>query len=212
MIALPLTLFAGCTHAGSGSASVPRVASDVPVAVMPVVWATRRLDAPLDGARIVAHAVERDVRVRAVPRERTAQAVAAEPEGCAVDVACVRRVGARLHTRHVVVVELAELGGTVLVRATVVDVRQGTRSATRQEVVRDARPGRLQAALARVGREVARPLAPPRAALAPPRTFWQRPIVWVVAGVVAAGAATAVTVALTASPTEEPDVVITPPP
>ncbi len=212
MIALPLTLLAGCSRAGSRSSTTARAPSEVPVAVLPVVWATRRPDAPLDGARIVARAVGRDVRVRAVPLERTAQVVAAEPEGCAGDVACVRRVGARLRAAHVVVVELAELGGTVLVRATVVDVRQGTRRATRQEVVRDARPARVEAALDRVGREVARPLAPARAALAPPRTFWQRPIVWIVAGVVVVGAASAVTVAVTSSPAEEPDFVITPPP
>lgn len=212
MIALPLTLLAGCTHgAAPRSASSARAPAEVPVAVLPVVWATRRPDAPLDAARIVARAVGRDVRARAVPLASTAQALAVEPEGCSGDVACVRRVGVRLQARHVVVVELAELGGTLLVRATVVDVRQGTRSATRQEVVRDARPARVEAALARIGREVARPLAPARAALVPPRTFWQRPIVWIVAGVVAVGAATAVTVAATSSPSAEPDVVITPP-
>lgn len=211
MIALALSLLAGCTHAGSRSSTPARAPSEVQVAVLPVVWATRRPEAPLDGARIVARAVGRDVRARAVPLERSARALGAEPEGCAGDVACVRRVGARLRARYVVVVELAELGGTVLVRATVVDVRQGTRSATRQEVVRDARPARVEAALDRVGREVARPLAPARAAIAPARTFWQRPIVWVVAGVVAVGAATAVTVAATSNSPAEPDVVITPP-
>jgi hypothetical protein len=137
--------------------------------------------------------------------------VAAEPGACASDLACLRRVGARLHAAHVIVVELAELGGTVLVRATAVDVRSGTRRATRQEVVRDARPARIEAALDRVGREVARPLAPARPAIVPARPLWERPITWIVAGVVVAGAATAVTVAATSGSPEEPDAVITPP-
>ena len=131
MIVLPLTLLAGCAHAGSPSTTTAHAPSEVPVAVLPAVWATRRPATPLDGARIVARAVGRDVRVRAISIERTARAVEAEAGGCAADVTCVRRVGARLGARHVVVVDLAELGSTVLVRATVVDVRLGTRSATR---------------------------------------------------------------------------------
>jgi hypothetical protein len=211
MIALALSLLAGCTHSASRSSTAVRARSDVAVAVLPVVWATRRPDVPLDAARIVARAVERDVRVRSVALDRTARAVEAEPGGCAGDVACVRRVGARLGAAHVVRVELAELGGTVLVRATVVDVRLGTRSATRQEVVREAGPARLEAALERVGREVARPLAPPRAEPVRARAFWQREVVWILAGVVVVGAATAVTVAATSGPSDEPDFLITPP-
>ena len=210
MIALPLT--PGCAHSRSPSTTSASTRPDLPVAVLPVVWATRRAGAPLDAARVVARALGRDARVRALPLDPTARALRAEPAGCVTDVSCVQRVGTHLRASAVVLVELAELGGTVLVRASVVDVRLGTRSATRQEVVHDARLDRLSAALDRVGREVARPLAPSRAE--PPRTrhFWQQGLFWVAAGVVVAGAATAVTVSATSGSSEpRPDVVITPP-
>jgi hypothetical protein len=205
------TLF-GCAGAGASAsgAEEARDRPDVEVAVLPAAWATEAPAVDVSATEL-ARELDRAAGVRAVGSARVEAALAAESEDCASDVACLRRVGETARAAHVVVVELAELGGTVLVRASVVDVEAGTRESTRQEVVQRADAARVEAALRRVGRAIAAGWAPP----APPPeepAWYESAGVWAtVAGVVVvAGVVTAI-VLVASDGSQDPDGTITPP-
>lgn len=194
------TLF-GCAGAGASARGAEEArAPDVEVAVLPAKWAT---EAPAVDVRETALAVELDRApgVRAV----------STPAECGSDIACIRRVGERIGAAHVVVVELAELGGTVLVRGSVVDVAAGTRESTRQEVVQRADAAGVEAALRRMGRAIAAAWAPPSSP--PEETAWyESAALWgtVAGAVVVAGAISAILL-VTGDESQEPDGTITPP-
>lgn len=126
---------------------------------------------------------------------------------CADETGCLDRVLAGSPAEDVLVVRLAALGDTVLVRAAMLDRRRGTQAAARQEVVRDATPDRVARALTALGAALAAPYAPPPP---PPRPLVKTPWFWgvVTGGLVVTGAA--VLAAVLASQ-RRPDAVITPP-
>jgi hypothetical protein len=206
------TLF-GCASAGAsaGGAEEARARTEVVVAVLPAVWATEAPAVDASSAEL-ARTLERAPFVRAVWGAPVDTTLAAEPEGCASDVACVRRVGERARAAHVVTVELAELGGTVLVRASVVDVADGTRASTRQEVVQRADSARIVAAVRRLGQAIATSWAPPAAPPAEETRWYESTGLWAtVAGVAVAAAAVTSIVLVTSGDGQDPDGTITPP-
>jgi hypothetical protein len=70
-------------------------------------------------------------------------------------------VGRRVGADKVVSVKLAELGDTVVVRLTLLDVRAGTQEQASQRVVQGARAPAVDAAIRGLARDAARPFAPP---------------------------------------------------
>ena len=208
-----LACLLGCASTGVSASAARSAAGERPavlVAVLPAAWATDSPPTSVDSAR-VARAIDRARGVRTVASARLSAALGEEDTGCGADVACARRVGERVGATHVVSVELAELGGTVLVRASVVDVGAGTRASTRQEVVRDASATRIEAALGRIGADIARAWEAPDEPAREPR-WYQRGGVWAaVAGVAVAGAAAAAIVAVATGSSQGPDTIVTPP-
>jgi TolB-like protein len=205
------TLF-GCAGAGASASGAEEAGArpEVEVAVLPMTWATEA-PAVVVGMTGLIRELDRAPGVRVVASTRVEAVLAAETEECASDVACIRRVGERARAPHVVVVELAELGGTVLVRASVVDVAAGTRESTRQEVVQRADAARVAAALRRVGRAIAAAWAPP-ASPADETAWYESAAFWATAAgaVVIAGAVTAI-VLVAGDGGPEPDGTIVPP-
>jgi hypothetical protein len=182
----------------------------VAVAVFPARWANAEGSFEVDPRRGVARGLGRGARAIDAGPE-----LASEGSDCADDVACASRVSARLGARKALLVKLAGLGGTVLLRVVVIDVARRNQEQTRQEIVRDASPTHVDAALARLASEIARPWSP-----APRPEGEGSAAPWILAGLgaaVTAGAAIVLGVALSSedppsSPAEErPDVVITPP-
>ncbi|WP_437566242.1 hypothetical protein [Sorangium sp. So ce542] len=194
-------LVAGCA-AASGSAR-PAQRPVVHVAVSPAVWAT---DVSVEGVDVdgaMARALARGGRVRVSP---LAARRSREP-GCARDATCAGEATRALGASKLVRTELAGLGATVLVRASVVDAGTLVQEQTVQEVVHHADPARVGAAIGRLGERLAKPWAPP-----PPRRAWyEQPWLWVgAAAAVTAGVATGIGVAV-GSGGDAPDVVVTPP-
>lgn len=171
------------------------------VAVLPEVWATTRpLASPPASPRITrtlsAH------NVTAVADEAAAAAMVGETDGCVDDLACLRRVGERLGAGKLVTLQLAELGQTLAVQLTLIDVHRAAREATMREVVQPNEATRVAATLDVLGDRVARQTAVPEHRRS--RAWW-----WVGAGglVVAAAAVTLFVL----SSGDNPDSVIVPP-
>ena len=171
------------------------------VAVLPEVWATTRPEsaqpaAPRITKTLTAH------EVSAVDDSAARAALAAEGAGCVDDLGCLRRVGERLGATKVVTLQLAELGETLAVQATLVDVQRAAREATMREVIKPNEASRVAIRLDELGTRVARQAGPaPRA-----RSHWW----WLGAGGLAAGV-TVVTALVLASGGADPDAVIVPP-
>jgi hypothetical protein len=190
--AMLVLLLAAC-----GAAPGPRVA------VLPEVWATTRPDTAAPAApRITQTLGAHDVTAVADERSRAAIAVeGVEGDACMEDLACLRRVGERLGASKLVTLQLAELGETLAVQLTLVDVRRAAREATMREVVNPNEATRVAATLDVLGTRVARQAAPPRRSRA-----W----LWLGAGGLTVGVA-AVTLLVLASGGEDPDTTIVPP-
>ncbi|WP_437597503.1 hypothetical protein [Sorangium sp. So ce590] len=196
-------LVAGCAGATGEAPRTPR--PGVHVALMPTAWATEASVEGVDGDSAMASALAR----RGGARVSRLSARLSRSPGCADDAACVREAARALGASKIVRTELAGLGATVLVRGTIVDVETQMREQLMQEVVHDADPARLRAAIERLGERLAKPWAP----LPPgPRHAWyEEPWLWVgVAAAATAGAAAGIGVALS-SGEGDPDVVLTPP-
>ncbi len=119
--------------------------------------------------------------------------------------------GAHERAEKAVVTRLAELGDTVLVRVSLVDVRAGTQEQVRQEVVRGASAARVAAAIERLGGDLARPFAPARDESG--GAWYSSWAFWTVAGLLVAAAGTTATVlVVTQDGGRQPDGTITPPP
>ncbi len=171
----------------------------MPVFVLVPSWATSPAPFPADAAALVRGLSEGG---GLLPRTVAADAA------CADEPACLDAALAGLPDGEVLVVRLAALADTVLVRASLVQRRRGTTDAARQEVVHEATEARVRDALTALGAALAAPYKPPPPPPPPPlaRTPW----FWaVVAGGLAASGA-AVGAAVWASQ-PRPDVVITPP-
>ncbi len=191
-------LATGCASRATPATARP-ARPPVPVFVLRPSWATSPEPFAADAAPLVRGLSEGG---GLLPR-----AVAADA-ACADEPACLDGALAGLPDGEVLVVRLAALADTVLVRASLVHRRFGTTGAARQEVVHDATEARVRDALQALGAALAAPYAPPRPPPPPPlvRTPW----FWaVVAGGLAASGA-AVGAAVWASQ-PRPDVVITPP-
>jgi hypothetical protein len=128
---------------------------------------------------------------------------------CLDDLPCVQRVGRRVAADKALVVRLGALGDTVVVRLALVDVDAGTQEEARQQVVRSAEPGRVEAALRRLAREVGVRFAP-RAATPAPRWYGHWAFWAGVGTTVAVAAGTGVWLATRPEETE-PEHVIDPP-
>lgn len=191
-VAVGVVVAVGC---GSGPAG-PRVA------VLPEVWATT----PAAPAAPASPEVTRSLGAQHVDTVTDADAraaLAAEPIACVDDLGCLRRVGQRLGAGKLVTLQLAELGETVAVQLTLVDVGRGSRDATMREMVSPNEPAKVNAALDSLATRVARQTAPPRRSS---RAWW-----WIGAGGIAVSAAAVAFVVATSGGGDEPDVVIVPP-
>src|SRR5688500_11598969 len=132
----------GCGGGAAGAAdardaragAAPRLTR---IAVLPAVWVAGGTGLPVDARRARARGLEAEggVSVRTAEIESTGERDAAS---CAEDLACVREVGASVRAAKALVTRLAELGDTVVVRVSLVDVGGGTQETARQEVVREA--------------------------------------------------------------------------
>ena len=142
---LPVAVIAAC---GGGARR-----STVPLGVLPEVWATTApVDAP-PAARRVARSLERS--------GVTTRAIEGAAPGCLEDLGCLRREGQRLGVRKVLTLKLAELGQTIAVQLSLIDVGRGARETTLRELVREASRPRLEQALDAMAARVARQAGAP---------------------------------------------------
>lgn len=191
-------LVLGCAPRGPAPAT-PAPRPPIEVAVLSPSWATEPVPYTVSAQPLIRGLSEGG---GLHPRGVAADAA------CADETGCLDRVLAGSPAEDVLVVRLAALGDTVLVRAAMIDRRRGTQAAARQEVVHDATPARVDEALTAVGAALAAPYAPPSPP--PPPPLVKTPWFW---GVVTGGLAVtgaAVLAAVLASQ-RRPDVVITPP-
>jgi hypothetical protein len=202
------------------SASTPRPLAPTPtqithVAVLPALWITpggrdvsAATSAAADGLRATSGV---SAAVAVVPESRVDE----DAQPCHEEPACVRRVGGELHARKAVVIKLAELGGTVLARVTLVDVEAGTQEQTRQTVVNSTDTTRVAQAVRAMAMELSRPFGPPPSPAPRPLSWYERWWVWAGGGGIAVSAIVIPLVVLRTrsdSGTQpSPDVVITPP-
>lgn len=198
-VSLPLFAIAsaGCAATPPPSAPAPRPA--VEIAVLAPAWATE--PAPYEvGTESLIRGLAEGGGLR--PRPLAAKA------GCADETGCLERALSGSAAEEVLVVRLAALGDTVLVRAVMVHRRRGTQESARQEVVHDATPERVSKALGALGAALAAPYAPPPPP--PPPPLVKTPWFWaaVAGGLALTGAAVGAAVYATE---RRPDVVITPP-
>lgn len=205
--ALALTAVAcGGSSAASGQPRDARGArrTQTRIAVLPPVWVAGGTTIELDAAAAVGRGFGRYPSVRA----RTASLGERDAAECAEDLSCVREVGAHERAAKAVVTRLAELGETVVVRVSMIDVEGGTQEEARQEVVRNANAARVGAALERLARELGRPFAPPEP---PPDAWYERWEVWAGGGVLVAAGVTATVLVVSGGGGRGPDGTITPP-
>jgi hypothetical protein len=186
-----LVALAACTTASPG----PRIA------VLPEAWATARPASAAPAAPRIARAL-REHQLTPIADDAAREALSREGDVCLDDLACLRRVGQRLGAGKLVTLKLAELGETVAVQLTLVDVLRGAREATLREVITPNEAARLTATLDVLGARVARQTAPQPAG----SPTW----IWLGAGGVMAGAIIAL-VAINSSSDSAPDTTIVPP-
>jgi hypothetical protein len=180
------------------------------VVVLPAMWLT---SAPRLQVDVEASAVQGLTATRGVVAEsgaRAAQALAAEVPGCPDDRACVRRVTRRLAGDNAVIVRLAELGDTLLVRISLADAHGGASERIEQRVLHSATAAAVGTAVREMTIDLARPLVPE------PRTeqsAWYRRW-WVWAGLSALTVAATGSILWVNSNDSEPagpDLIVTPP-
>jgi len=202
----------GCGAAPGPGPETPAApaAPSVRMAVLPAQWVTPD---PKPTAKLT-QAVLQGVRSnRGVEAQPASMASHPTKEGipCQDDPDCLRTAGERTQASKVVVTKIAALGGTVLVRMTVVDVKGGTQEQTRQSVSQTAEDAALQRAVRDLAAKLAKPYALPDPE-DPSPAWYEQWWVWTLAGAVVT---TSVAVPLMLRDREEeetpPDVVITPP-
>lgn len=199
---------AACANSAPAAVAPEGIARPTPsasIAIGPAEWATEdSLLVDVHGAMVRGF---RGARVEAVDTraemERRGEACAAAPD-CADEVA--RALGAE----KVVHIKLATLGGTVLVRISVIDVASGTRNEERQEVVSEATPERVNEAITALARGIADPYRPPPPTPPKPTAWYEEWWVWTLVGAAVVGTGVGVGVGV-ATQEEGPDVVVTPP-
>lgn len=173
-------------------------ASDAPrVVVLPARWLTEgnTLEVALDGAM---EALER------APVHATRAPSASE---CAEDVSCIRGLGRDEHATHVLAIELAGLGQTMIVRVRLIESREAGGDVVRQRVVDEATRERVEQTLREMTAELVAPLVP---APEPERAWYERGYVYVIGvGLVAGAIGTGIGVHRYRE--GRPDVVIVPP-
>lgn len=181
----------------------------ITVTVMPESWATSSPRTRVDAAR-ASRATLRGMRgLRVIDAAVTARAVRGEGlPGCGDDIACVRRVGQRARSDKALVIKLAELGDTVLVRLDLFDVKRGEQQRTLQRVVRHASAARVAQAIEELTAEAARPFAQPE----PERKAWyEQWYTWLGVGAFVVTTTVVGVVAARAQESSKPDLVVTPP-
>lgn len=206
MMSLSLVACAGSTrHAHSSDASTTPPL--IRVVVFPEHWLTLTPSIDVDAAAAASVGLTESGGVEVQDRTTTAGAVAAGDGECSEEPECVRAIGRELDVERAVVIGLAELGDTVLVRVSVMDVVGGTREHTRQEVVHEATAQAVEAAISRIARELGQTYAPQRET---ERRWYQRWWVWTIVGVALAGGAVGAIVGTTVVDDEpQPDVTVT---
>ena len=123
------------------------------------------------------------------------EALSAQPEDCRQDVECVGRVGSQLGVARIVVPQFAELGATVLLRTTLVDVAERAEAESRQEIGEGLSHADLMEMARTMGAGIAEGFVPRRPWY---RSWWP----WTLLTIVAGGATTAIL--LTRPETEPP--------
>lgn len=207
-VALLVAALPGCTparHAADPATERPLVR----VAILPPLWVTSQPTVRLDAAREAARELSTLRGVALADRQRAAELTNGE-QSCQEDAVCVRRVGRKLQVDKAIVIRLAELGSTVIVRVSLVDARGSSREQTNQQVVRGASGERVGRAIGRMSAELVRPLLPSEPEVE--QAWYEHWWVWVTAGTLVIGAVvTAVVIAVMNADEESPDVVVTPP-
>lgn len=177
------------------------------IAIAPADWATAdSLAVDVHGAIVLGFD---GARIEAVdPRAEMER----RGEACSLDPDCAQDVARTLGAEKVVRTKLATLGGTVLVRVSVVDVTSGTRDEERQEVVNEATPERVSAAITLIAKNIAEPYRPAPPPPAPPEqaAWFEQWWVWTLVGAAVVGTGVGVGAAVVTQE-EGPDVVVTPP-
>lgn len=192
----------GCAQAPAKAAPTRASAT---VTVLEPLWMTGEQPLKVPPKQGVERALASLRGVRVAPSKTPAR-----PEGsaCQQDTACIRAVGREAKADKVMVLSLAELGDTVLLKLSVVEARGTNKEQAFQRVSKTAK---VEAALAELTREAAKPFTQPEPKREP--SWYERWWVWAGAAAVAAGAT--VVILLTTgddSPAQhEPDIVITPP-
>src|SRR5687767_7074352 len=124
-----IALVVATTACGGGGAGAEDARSvrrrTTRIALLPPVWVAGGSALPVDARGSLTRGLEAEggVSVRATEETAMGERTAAE---CADDLACVREMGGRARAEKAVVTRLAELGDTVVVRVSLVDVRGGT--------------------------------------------------------------------------------------
>jgi hypothetical protein len=128
-------------------------------------------------------------------------------DACAEDIGCVRALGRTVNATHVLVVELAGLGQTMVVRVRLIETERDGSDVARQRVIEDVTLERLEETLTAMGDEL---VAPFMRAEVEPRAWYERGYVYALgAGFVAAAVGTGIGVHRYRE--RRPDVVIVPP-
>jgi hypothetical protein len=175
------------------------------------------MTAPSDGehseAELVAAELSAGSHLVVRPSSIVAEKLRSHDESCQEDSECLRRVGRELGADLVVTTRLAALGGTTLVRLSVLEIARGAAARARQEVVPDATQVAVEEAIRRMARELAEAFGPE--VLRKAKAWYEQWWVWTLAGgVIVAGAVAGIGIAAGGSEhpsSEKPDVVITPP-
>lgn len=183
--------------AGCGGATPPP--RSVSMGVVTPNWAT---DAPSWASSAEGEALEQGLQTAPGVVLHSLEAQCEDDE-----VTCLRETAERAQLDYAVGTTLAELGGTVMVRVTSVEVLDEAPEALRQVVVQDASAERLREALAAIGREISEPFLPPEAVSLQWYEHWW---LWAIVGVAVAGGAISIFV-LTDDQPREPDVTLSPP-
>jgi hypothetical protein len=199
----------GCGAAPGPGPETP-AAPSVRMAVLPAQWVTPDPKPTTKLTQAVLQGVRSNRGVEARPASEVSRPTE-EAIPCQDDPECLRATGERAQASKVVVTKIAALGGTVLVRMTVVDVKGGTQEQTRQSVSQTAEEAALQQAVRDLAAKLAKPYALPDP-VEPSPSWYEKWWVWTVAGAVVT---TSVAVPLMLRDREDeetpPDVVITPP-
>ncbi len=199
---LVLCLF-GCSSVTPHGPTTPSAEGPLSVAIFPQEWMTANENVSVDARGAMFEGLSEADALTLHTAANTDDALASEPDHCTEELDCVRRVGGRLGASRAILIRLGELGDTVLVRATIVDVERGTEEETRQEVIQSATTASIEAAVSEMAAAIG-------ARFSPVRPWYRHWWPWTIITAVMVGVGTTVILTLPDGQSD-PDAVIRPP-